>query len=347
MSNRILTQENKYMKTKIVSIATILIMAVLIFQACKKDRTTVLITNPSSNTNTTSAKFNALKAFSNAAPSLQSFTLNATSGGWITGAKGCRFYFPANALLTKTNMPVTGNVTIELKEYMNKADMLFSGVTVSSGTQLLESGGMFYVMAKQAGAELHLKNGVGFQISIPKTDNGTDPMDFWNGENNVDDSLNKVDWVKQDSVVIKPRKDSAQGGGFRQSYFGQFNYFKFGYCNIDREWSRFKTLISKFRIKLPSHCKDTNSTALLLFKNYNCCAWCNWEYGEDLISTHYSLPLGETIKVLVYKKTGSGADDLAYAIMEISLTDNTLVDFSAVNLTACTNQQLEDVIKAL
>ena len=65
------------------------------------------------------------------------------------------------------------------------------------------------------------------------------------------------------------------------------------------------------------------------------------------MSTYYQLPLGETLKVLVYKKTGNGEDDLAYAVLEINLVDNTLADFSSLPLIPCTNQQLEDVIKAL
>lgn len=334
------------MNRKILSFSILFFLSLMLFQACKKDRTTVVINNPTNNT-TKANKLNILNTFKSAAPSLQTFTINAANGSWITGAKGCKFYFPANALLDASNNPVTGNVTIELKEYMNKADMLFSGVTVTSGNSLLESGGMFYIMAKQNGQELHLKNNVGFQMMVPQADNGNNQMDFWNGVAN-DDSLNKVDWVKQDSVVIEKVKDSAQGGGAnRQSYFGQFNYFKFGYCNIDREAWKFSTIINKFRIKLPAGCNDTNSTSLLLFKNYNCCAWCYWNNFEDLMSTYYQLPLGETLKVLVYKKTGSGEDDLAYAVLEITLVDNTLADFSSVPLIPCTNQQLEDVIKAL
>lgn len=334
------------MNRKILSFSILFFLSLMLFQACKKDRTTVVIINPTNNT-TKANKLNVLNTFSSAAPSLQTFTINAANGSWITGAKGSKFYFPANALLDASNNPVTGNVTIELKEYMNKADMLFSGVTVTSGNSLLESGGMFYIMAKQNGQELHLKNNVGFQMMVPQADNGNNQMDFWNGVAN-DDSLNKIDWVKQDSVVIEKVKDSAQGGGAnRQSYFGQFNYFQFGYCNIDREAYKFSTIINKFRIKLPNGCKDTNSTALLLFKNYNSCAWCYWINAEDLMSTGYQLPLGETLKVLVYKKTGSGEDDLAYAVLEITLVDNTLADFSSVPLIPCTNQQLEDVIKAL
>lgn len=316
----------------------------LSLSSCKKDRTTLIINNPTTGGGKGST-LNPLNTFQDAKPMSQSFTFDIGTGAVITGAKGSQFYFPANSLLHQNNTQVTGNVVVEIREYMNKADMLFSGVTVTSGNDLLESGGMFYIMPRQNGEDLKLKPGSGFQINIPKTNAGNEAMDFWNGEPNVKDSFNKINWIKQDSVPIKQRQDSAQGQ--QTKYFAQFNYFKFGYCNIDREMNKFKTLISKFRIKLPGHCKDTNSTALLMFKNYNSCAWCYWITSEEQMSTGYSLPLNETVKVLVYKKTGSGDDDLAYAVLEITLTDNTVADFSNTALTPCTNQQLEDIIKAL
>ena len=323
----------------------ILAAAVFSFSSCKKDRTTVIVNNTSGGSK--GSKLNPLNTFASAKPMSQSFTFDITLGALITGAKGSQFYFAPSSLVHQNGSEVTGNVTVELREYMNKADMLFSGITVTSGNALLESGGMFYIMPRQNGEELKLKSGSTFQIFIPKANAGNQAMDFWNGEPNLDDSFNKIDWVKQDSVPIEQVKDTVQGGGQRTKYFAQFNYFKFGYCNIDREMNNFKTLITKFRIKLAGHCKDSNSTALLLFKNYNSCAWCYWINAEDQLSTYYGLPLNETIKVLVYKKTGSGDDDLAYAVKEITLIDETVADFSTTALTPCTNQQLEDIIKAL
>lgn len=333
------------MKISHYVLAALLVIGTLTIQSCKKDRTTVIVNNTTGTTKGT--VLNPLNTFASAAPMKQSFTFDNSTGALITGSKGSQFYFPPSSLLYQNGTEVTGNVQVEIREYMNKADMLFSGVTVTSGNNLLESGGMFYIMPRQNGEELKLKPGSGFQIFIPKTNAGNEAMDFWNGEPNLDDSFNKIDWVKQDSVPINQIKDSAQGGGQRTKYFAQFDYFKFGYCNIDREMNKFKTIISKFRIKLPGHCKDTNSTALLMFKNYNCCAWCYWDNTEGLLTTGYSLPLNETAKILVYKKTGPGDDDLAYAVLEITFADDTLVDFSNTALTPCTNQQLEDIIKAL
>lgn len=331
------------MKNKLVF--SILCIGVLAFCACKKDRTTVFVNNSNGNPEgtPTSYRVNIASMWAKKAPQKQAFTIDASSGQWVTGAKGFKFYFPANALLDASNNPVSGNVNIELIEFVTKGDMLLSGVTITSGNQLLESGGMFYLMAKKNGQELHIKNNSGFAMIIPQTNQAEDPMDIWMGQPNVKDTLNKINWVLKDSVKIQPKKDTAGQG--KPTFSMNFNYFAFGYCNIDREWSKFKTFISKFRVKLPKGCNDTNSTALLLFKNYNCCAWCGWLPDEGLISTGYQLPLGETAKVLIYKKTGKGDDDLEYAIKEFTLQDDTEVEFTST--AKCTEQQLEDMIKAL
>lgn len=327
---------------KLIRSSAILFAVLLFFNACKKDKTTIYNDPSPQPVSTTNFPVNVMGSWTTAAPKSQKFSFDATQGNWVTGANGCKFYFPANSLLDMGNNPVTGNVDIELIEYMTKAEMLFAGVTVTSGNQLLESGGMFYLMARKNGAELHLKNNVGFRMEIPQTNNTDDPMDIWEGELNNGDSLNRINWVKKDTVQIVPKIDSAQ---HRKKYFVLFDYFKFGYCNIDREWGKFKTKVTKFRVKMPDGCNDTNSTALLLFKNYNCCAWCYWIADEDLITSGYQLPSGEVVKVLVYKRTGDGVDDLEYAVRELTFTDDTRVEFTS--LVKCTNAELEAIIKGL
>lgn len=315
-------------------------ITVIALQSCKKDRTIIEIEKSPGK-----ARKSVLRVFDKVTPTKQSFTIDATNGGVIKGTGGTEIILPGNALLHQNNSPVTGNVDIELIEYLNKADMLFSNVTVTSGAELLESGGMFYLMARQNGEQLKVNPSAIVQMFVPKSDNGNNAMDFWEGALKANDSLNKVDWVKRDSVPVEQVKDTNQQKPPR--YFAQINYFKFGYCNIDREAFKFLNKVTKFKIKLPSDCKDTNSSALLLFKNYNCCAWCYWLPSENLMSTGYTLPKGETIKVLIYKRTGSGDDDLAYAVLEVNLIDDTLADFTNETMIACTADQLDDIVKAL
>gem|GEM_PF-2176747 len=312
-----------------------------LFAACKKDRTIITIDNTSK---TVYYPLNAVSFWNNYLPAKQTFVLDATNGGWIKGSKGCNIYIGANSLEDAAGMLVAGNVDVELIEYMNKADMAFSGVTTVSGNQLLESGGMFYLNIKKGGTELKMKAGKLVQLIIPQTNKTADAMDFFKGNVNAAGDVNKVNWVLKDSIKVVPKKDTGQFG--RGVYSMQFNYFQFGFCNIDRFWGKFKTKCKKFRIKMPKGCNDTNSTALLLFKDYNSCAWCQWMTTEDRISTGYELPSGETIKVLVYKKTGPGDDDISYQLQEVMMTLDIEVEFID-NFIKTNKAGLADIIKAL
>lgn len=319
---------------KSIFAASTLLLALSIFQACKKDPPVI------KNTPSKTVKLgNSLAIWAKHAPATQRFSFDAANGAYIVGAKGIKIYIPQKALLDANNNVVTGTVDLELREYMSKGDMLLSGVTTVSGADILESGGMFYLMARKNGSELKMKNNMGGYMIIPQSGNSTDPMQFWKGEL-TNDSLNKVNWVIQDTVPMNRFLDTSNG---KMSYFRIFNAFQFGYNNIDCKV--FKNFITKFRIKMPAGCNDTNSTAMVLFKNYNAVACCSWIPSEQLIGSAYSLPLGETAQVLAYKRTGPGEDDYEYVLQEFTFTDNTLVMLGS--MTKIKFDQLAGVIKAL
>ena len=323
-------------------IITASVALVALLTACRKDR--VIITpNPSG---PSPKSLDVAAMWKDKAPKAQKFTIDMSKNETITTSSGSRFYFSSNCLLHTDGSPVTGTVEVNITEFRTAADMLFSGVTVTSGSELLESGGMFDIHALQNGEELRADKTNGYILAeIPTSSKNIVAMDLWQGQMNDRDNRNKIDWKQIDSARVNPvNRDSMQGNKSFQ-YVLNFNYFKFGYCNIDREPFSGLPRCKKFRIKMPKGCADSNSTALLLFKKFNSCAWCHWLTDEDAISTYYSLPVGETIKVLVYKKTGKGEDDLEYAIKEYTLEDDALVEFTT--LTKCTMSDLEGFIKAL
>jgi len=81
--------------------------------ACKKDKS-------NDNSKLTAAEFNS--RFSVAT---QKFNGTATAAFSITGAKGMKFDFPANAFLDASGNPITGNVVVSLKEVLSKRDIVF------------------------------------------------------------------------------------------------------------------------------------------------------------------------------------------------------------------------------
>lgn len=314
-----------------------MVFIALIFAACKKNQTiiekevrVVQYADPISDWEQFSSK-------------KQLFTIDAGKNQTITTAHGALFKFKANALKDAMDIPVTGNVSIEIIEYNTIADMLFSGITVTAGNELLESGGMFSIVAKQGNKILVIKDSAGLIIEFPKTNKGDEEMKFWKGEKNKNDSFNRVNWVKEDSVKVIREQDTNQQ--WSPNYSLNFNYFQFGYCNIDREAFNGFSKVNKFSIKLPAGCVDSNSTALLMFKDYNACAWCYWIKDVHEMSTLYNLPVGKSVKVLIYKKTGKNDNDISYAIKEVTLTSNTNITFESI--TPTTKIGLAAIIKSL
>jgi len=284
---------------------------------------------------------NDWKAFS---PKSQLFTIiDAGKSQTITTAHGAKFMFHAGALKDLMNVNIIGNVTLQITEYLTLADMLFSGVTVTAGNELLESGGMFSITATQGNKTVVVNDSSGLQILFPKTNKGDEMMQFWNGEKNKKDSFNRINWVKNDSVKVIRAKDTNQQ--LSPNYGINFNYFQFGYSNIDREAFSGMPKVNRFRIKLPNGCVDSNSTALLMFKDYNACAWCFWVTNDKEMSTYYNLPVGKKVKVLIYKKTGKNDNDISYSVKEITLESNTTVTFDAI--TPTTKLGLAGIIKGL
>jgi hypothetical protein len=153
------------------------IIAGNIFFACHKDTTTSPPATAASN-----SVVNTLSAFyqQNGAAT-QSFTINATSGGSFVGAKGTKFFFPANAFLNSSNQAVTGTINIQVKEIYSAEDMILSNIPTTSGGRGLLSEGEFNLACTQANKPLHLNNGVFLNAHMPLADSAAlvDSMQFF------------------------------------------------------------------------------------------------------------------------------------------------------------------------
>jgi hypothetical protein len=152
------------MKTTLLS-AALLATVIAIVPACKKNKDAAPV-------------YERADAFMerHAIPT-QTFTGNAATGFMITGAKGTTINFAANALVDGSGNPVTGNVTITLKEVLSKKDVIFSGMFTESNGQLLESGGELLVKAQKDGVDVFInpqmkENGV--RVEVPKVMNDQD-----------------------------------------------------------------------------------------------------------------------------------------------------------------------------
>lgn len=149
----------------------------------------------------------------------QKFTFNTNNDTVIVGNKGTKVYIGGQTLRTMSGQPVTGNVTVELKEVTELSDMILNNAPTVSNGQILTSGGEIYVSASQNGEQLTLANNASFFISVAAPNGTTDSMNVFTGR----DSSGIVVWtpVQADTVnsrVIIPA-DSTQNRWDTSAYY--------------------------------------------------------------------------------------------------------------------------------
>lgn len=189
---------------KNLTLITLLLVSILF--GCKKDK--------ANDDNTlTLAEFN-----SKFTVPTQKFNGTGGAAFSITGAKGMKFDFPANAFIDNNGNPVAGNVVVSLKEVLSKKDIVLSGKVTESNGQLLITGGEFQILASQNGQALRLNPAVTVNVKVPTTLN-TDAMNLfvW-APAGVSDST----WVLDQKARVVSSPD-----------FYQFNLPSFGWVNCD------------------------------------------------------------------------------------------------------------------
>ncbi|MFT3826930.1 MAG: hypothetical protein QM731_23605 [Chitinophagaceae bacterium] len=160
------------------------IAAAISITACKKNND---VTVPQS-TNDGKLMANFLKENG---PQFQKFTVDATAGGTIVTTKGTKFIIAANAFVTASGAPVTGAVTVSVKEIKDASDMILGDKpTTTSDGKILISYGEFFVKAEQNNQNLQIKrdgaagNNGGVQVQVPaKPNNQEVPM--WRGDSTI------------------------------------------------------------------------------------------------------------------------------------------------------------------
>ena len=110
----------------------------------------------------TMAKFSATPQYFEVKDVTQPFT--------IQGAKGFSVDFPEYAFTDAEGNPVLGEVTVEMREFTTNEEFAASGLTcLTSGNELLETGGMINLEAMSGEQKLRLAQGKTVTVNIPET----------------------------------------------------------------------------------------------------------------------------------------------------------------------------------
>ena len=123
------------------------------------------------------------------APQAQSFTINAQIPISIRTEYGTTLTFSSNAFQDAQGNIVTGNVDIQVTEYMNRSEMILGDKPTVSNGQILISGGEFNVEAFQNGAELEASPTYSLQMTVP-TDNPDNQMTLFTASEDPDGFVN-------------------------------------------------------------------------------------------------------------------------------------------------------------
>jgi TonB family protein len=131
----------------------------------------------------------------------QLFTIDPDRDTSIICKEGTLIKIKAHTFVTeKTGKDITGKVQLEVKEYYTISDMLLSKLTTTSGTEMLETGGMLYMDAVADQEKCRIKQGSEIEIGFPYA-NKKEDMALFNGEKKND----IIDWkpaVTVNNVVI-------------------------------------------------------------------------------------------------------------------------------------------------
>ena len=153
----------------------------------------------------------------------QNFSFSAAKGTVIEGEKGTVLQIPANCFVDSKGNVVNGEISFLLQEAYSYSDMLFQNLNTVSDGQLLETGGMLFIEAKdQAGNVLEIREGAEITAAMASTAAKLPGMQTFNGV--VDSTDNSVNWVPTNQPVRSSDQNYANlwnqgmriGGGLYQ-----------------------------------------------------------------------------------------------------------------------------------
>jgi hypothetical protein len=170
---------------------------------------------------------------------VQTFTVDAATGGTITAKRGSKITFPPNAFANPDNSIATGNVLVTVKEALLKKQWIMEGLSATTQNEMLVSGGMLDIAAKRQadGVELKLAPAMLIptaslvnvvKVEVPRIDNRPDTLrlfvpanqaapsataptawaasyyPFGNGSNSYVFQLPQFRWVNCDGLANQP-----------------------------------------------------------------------------------------------------------------------------------------------
>lgn len=304
--------------------------------ACKKD--TVEEPNPS-NPNPNTTNFASLSEYLNTKEvTANTFTIDAATGGQFTTDKGSVVTIPANAFITYDNNLITGNVEVNMKEVFSNSDQIFSRIFPTSNSNVLNSGGEFFINVTQNGETLTLNN-VDIQVDIPAQAPEAG-MNLFFAEGDIDaDSVNweLFEFNPQDSNF----NSSFSFNSADDSY--EITLDSLGWCNIDGFLPSVNYFDCVFDLVGVNGLNSSNTNAYAVFEGENAV----WPMGQpswgdisanQITDSHLAdVPMNVIVISVV-------DGQLYYGLLNVTPVDGVTYQ---INMQATTSANLDTVINGL
>lgn len=139
---------------KVFTSITVILMAITVLSSCKKADTTQVADN-----------FDNFIATQQSP--VQTFTVNASTGGLINCTGGTKITFPANWAVNADGTAFTGDAVITVQESIKKSQWMMDGLSTATQGDMLVTGGMLNLVAKRKDNGAELKPAPAMQVSNP------------------------------------------------------------------------------------------------------------------------------------------------------------------------------------
>jgi hypothetical protein len=98
---------------------------------------------------------------------LQNFTIDPMKDVTLTCMKGTKVFIPDSTFVDELGNIVNGPIEIEVKECLDKYDMVIGNMATLTNGSILESGGMIYINATSNGKQLGVSSNKELTIEVP------------------------------------------------------------------------------------------------------------------------------------------------------------------------------------
>jgi len=269
----------------------------------------------------------------------QSFTVDATTGGMITGAHGATVTIAPGSLFHNSTTVVTGNVDITLVEIYDRGTMVTMnkatrGYLPNDSLSTLVSGGEYYLKISQNGQDVLAPTGVAVTLPADSTGGPDGSMAVFNGVFDGDD----LNWDLEPAANVDVIQDTA--GGTHYLIMDQ----SWGWTNVDRFYSFAgpKTLL---RAQMPTGFTPANCELFLTYDGEPTALASLDVFENGYFSEHYGqIPIGLAVHFIAVAIIDG---ELYYAIQAATIEEDHIEQIASSQFHATTQAELVEIINDL